>query len=80
MLNQISHDNVVRIFESYMSQRSLYIVLEYMAGGSLHDYIHRQEEKPFKDKLIINYAWQLCSALAHIHQLRIVHRDVSIKL
>ncbi|KAL3079780.1 hypothetical protein niasHS_014062 [Heterodera schachtii] len=72
----ILHPNVVRTFESYLSQRSIYIVLEHMAGGNLHEHIKRNEADEFKDEDILSITAQLTAALEHIHQLRIIHRDV----
>uniref|UniRef100_A0A914IBJ5 non-specific serine/threonine protein kinase n=1 Tax=Globodera rostochiensis TaxID=31243 RepID=A0A914IBJ5_GLORO len=74
--SQISHENVVCTFESYLSHRSIYIVLEHMAGGNLHEHIKRHEEKPIDDMEILNLTAHMTAALTHIHQLRIIHRDI----
>lgn len=78
IISQINHENVVRTFESYISQRSVYIVMEYMSGGNLSELINKKEKRPLKDKIVINYTTQLASALRYIHKdHQIVHRDVS---
>uniref|UniRef100_A0A1I8B300 non-specific serine/threonine protein kinase n=1 Tax=Meloidogyne hapla TaxID=6305 RepID=A0A1I8B300_MELHA len=77
LISQINHENVVQTFESYISHRSVYIVMEHMAGGTLHELINKQHGKPLKDKVVLNYTAQIASALRHIHQEhRIIHRDV----
>ncbi|KAF7639346.1 Protein kinase domain-containing protein [Meloidogyne graminicola] len=77
IISQINHENVVRTFESYISQRSVYIVMEYMSGGTLSELINKKEKRPLKDKIVINYTTQLASALRYIHKdHQIVHRDV----
>ncbi|CAK5050739.1 unnamed protein product [Meloidogyne enterolobii] len=76
LISQINHENVVKTFESYVSHRSVYIVMEYMSGGTLHELI-KQPGKPLEDRIVLNYTSQIASALRYIHQEhRIIHRDV----
>ena len=39
ILKEIDHPNIIKIIEYYESQRSLYIVTEYLDGGELFDKI-----------------------------------------
>ena len=39
ILKEIDHPNIIKIIEYYESQRSLYIVIEYLDGGELFDKI-----------------------------------------
>ena len=70
------HPNVVNIYDIGEDAGRLFIVSQYVAGGSLEDLLkkaagHRQ---PLKDSLRI--ADQICQALVHAHSRGIIHRDL----
>lgn len=44
ILLEFNHKNVVQVFEIYESKNSLYFVIEYLAGGSLNDFLRRSKE------------------------------------
>lgn len=43
VLSQLDHPNIIRIFEFYESENSLYLVTEYLDGGELFDKISEKE-------------------------------------
>jgi len=65
---------VVNIKEAYDGPKRLYIVMEFMGGGELLGLIQKRKVLPEKEACKIFY--QLVSALAYLHSLGIVHRDV----
>ncbi|KAL2608694.1 hypothetical protein R1flu_027267 [Riccia fluitans] len=52
------------------------VVVEYLAGGTLKDYLirHRRRKLPFK--VVIQLALDLSRGLEYLHSMKIVHRDV----
>ena len=44
ILLDLHHRNVIELFEVHESKNSLYIVLEYLSGGSLSDFLKRSTE------------------------------------
>jgi class 3 adenylate cyclase len=70
------HPNVVNIYDIGEDAGRLYIVSQYVAGGSLEDLLKKAEghRLPLKDSLRI--ADQICQALVHAHSHGIVHRDL----
>ncbi len=70
----LSHDNIVRSYDVGHWEDYYYIVLEYVSGKTLKQYI--LEEAPFDRKRIINMGCQLCDALGHAHDRNVIHRDV----
>ncbi|CAL6047888.1 Kinase [Hexamita inflata] len=78
ILEKLDHPNIVAYKESFTDQRYLYIVMEYANGGDLHDAIKAQKQKGalFDEDTVWNYFLQICLAVKHIHDRRILHRDM----
>ena len=70
--------NVVQIFGAGVTQQRLpYLVMEYVAGGSLHQFTSELDElTPAKIDLSIRYVIQAAEGLQQVHDAGIVHRDV----
>ena len=54
------------------------LVLEYMAGGDLFNYLERREFKITEDKAR-HMTHQIASALYYLHSYGIVHRDIKLE-
>ena len=71
---KLEHPHVVSVYDVQNSQNSIYIVLEYMGGGSLSGAI--EKEKRFSVARSSEIAIAVCQALQEAHNLGIVHRDI----
>eukprot|EP00798_Chlamydomonas_sp_ICE-L_P022851 gene22851-30025_t len=74
LLSQLNHANIVRYIGTKREGASLFIFLEYVAGGSISSLITRFG--PLEEDVIRVYTRQLLSGLAYLHAQRTVHRDV----
>ncbi len=70
----LSHDNIVKVFDVSFGDRVQYIVMEYIQGITLKDYITRKGALPWKDTVF--FTMQILMALEHAHQNGIIHRDI----
>lgn len=70
----LSHPNVVSIYDIGEDEAGPYIVMEYVAGGTLHDLIKR--EAPLPAERIVSISTEILSALEHAHAHHIIHRDI----
>ena len=70
----LSHPNIVNIHDVGQENETQYLVMEYVAGDNLKNYLKNHPDLPL-DK-IVNIARQICDALQHAHENHIVHRDV----
>ena len=61
--------------DSALQSQALLIVMEYVNGGNLHDFLMNQNELLAEDK-VTNYFTQLIVALNHIHSKNVLHRDL----
>jgi tetratricopeptide (TPR) repeat protein len=67
---QLSHPNIVVIYDVGEFEGLPYIVMELVEGSSLNDY----EPDGFKE--IVSITCQVCAALEHAHSNQVVHRDL----
>ena len=51
-----------------------YIVMQYVAGRSLHSWVEQGKPRPVED--VLEVARQLCAALDHAHASGVIHRDL----
>ncbi|MFS0751895.1 Stk1 family PASTA domain-containing Ser/Thr kinase [Oceanobacillus sp. 1P07AA] len=70
----LSHPNIVNIFDVGEEDQLLYMVMEYVDGMTLKEYIH--EHGPIDVPEALDIMKQLSSAIAHAHANEIVHRDI----
>ncbi len=72
LISDIDHTNVVKIFDKGFTDDYAYIAMEYFTGGSLKDVI----AGGLTPRQALSLLAQATAALAEIHRLGIVHRDV----
>ncbi len=70
----LSHPNIVKIYDVGFTDKIQYIVMEYIDGITLTEYIERQGVLKWRDA--IHFTTQILRALQHAHDRGIVHRDV----
>lgn len=52
------------------------VVVEYLAGGTLKDYLIRNRRRKLSYKVVIQVALDVARGLAYLHSQKIAHRDV----
>lgn len=70
----LSHPNIVKVYDVGFGDRIQYIVMEYIDGITLKEYIESQQTIRWKDA--VHFAEQVLQALQHAHDKGIVHRDI----
>lgn len=70
----LTHPNIVNIFDVGEDGDIHYIVMEYVKGETLKQYIQRNA--PVSPKKSVTIMKQLTSAIANAHNNHIIHRDV----
>jgi eukaryotic-like serine/threonine-protein kinase len=71
---RIDHPNVVSVFDVGALDRRPYLVMEFIKGESLRDYLDREVSMEVPEAATVMI--QVCSGLHEAHQQGIVHRDL----
>ncbi|NWI00027.1 NEK3 kinase, partial [Tichodroma muraria] len=89
LLAKMKHPNIVAFKESFegkyknlnsfISDGHLYIVMEYCDDGDLMQKIKHQGGNLFPEDTILHWFVQMCLAVKHIHDKRVLHRDIKSK-
>ncbi len=70
----LNHPNIVRVYDVSFGDMIQYIVMEYIDGITLKEYIEMQGVLDWKETL--HLTTQILKALQHAHENGIVHRDI----
>ena len=73
-ISLLSHPNIVKIYDVSFGDLIQYIVMEYIEGITLKEFIDREGSLSWKDA--VYYTIQILRGLQHAHDRGIVHRDV----
>ncbi|XP_060769991.1 serine/threonine-protein kinase Nek1 isoform X1 [Neoarius graeffei] len=76
VLANMSHPNIVQYKESFEENGCLYIMMDYCEGGDLFKKINNQKGLLFPEEQILDWFVQICLALKHVHDRKILHRDI----
>lgn len=70
----LSHPNIVNVYDVSFGDLIQYIVMEYIEGITLKEFIEREGSLRWKDA--VHFTLQILKGLQHAHDKGIVHRDV----
>lgn len=70
----LSHPNIVKVYDVNFGEKLQYIVMEYIDGITLKEYINKQGAITWNDALY--FMTQILKAVQHAHDKGIVHRDI----
>ena len=74
MMKLMNHPNIMRIYDVYEGEKQLYLILEYVEGGELFDFlVNRGKLAPLE---ALGYFKQIIYGLNYAHTFSIIHRDL----
>lgn len=73
ILRQYQHPNIVRFFSSHLVDEELWVVMEFMEGGSLTDIVTATR---MTEPQIATISRQVLGALDFLHARKVIHRDI----
>ncbi|KAK9164616.1 hypothetical protein Syun_005518 [Stephania yunnanensis] len=75
IMRKVRHKNVVQFIGACTKPPSLCIVTEFMSGGSVYDFLHKQKGF-FKFPTLLKVAIDISKGMNYLHQNNIIHRDL----
>ncbi|CAN0355431.1 unnamed protein product, partial [Discosporangium mesarthrocarpum] len=77
LLATLSHPNIVKYWDSFFyPSGTLCIVMDYADGGDLYSYLKGRKGRPVEEEGVLDWFVQIALALKHIHDRKILHRDL----
>lgn len=76
IMKLLHHPNIVKLYEVIETKYTIFLVMEYVSGGELYDYlvVHgRMKEKEARAKFR-----QILNAVNYCHKKRVIHRDLKV--
>ncbi|KAJ7359253.1 Pkinase-domain-containing protein [Mycena albidolilacea] len=74
MMKLMNHPNILRIYDVYEGAKELFLVLEYVEGGELFDFLVNRGRLPAEEAR--EYFKQIVYGLNYAHTFSIIHRDL----
>ena len=75
----MNHSNIVKIYEAFETDHHVYLVMEYVSGGSLHSYLKEKASKRLDEEDAKRIFKQILTALQYCHRKQIAHRDIKLE-
>eukprot|EP01050_Picozoa_sp_SAG11_P003113 SAG11_NODE_169_length_13635_cov_13.307993_6_plen_1033_part_00 len=76
MLKKFDHPNIVRYEDFFIDGPKLCIVMELAEDGDLYARVKKQGGKRFSEQQVLNWFVQICLAIKHVHDRKVLHRDI----
>ncbi len=78
LLKKVSHPNIVKYYDSFITNNELFIAIEWADKGDVKKLIKKfkQEGDLIEESHIIKYTKEIAGALQHMHNQRVIHRDL----
>lgn len=74
IMKLIEHPNIMGLFDVWENKGELYLVLEYIEGGELFDYLISRGR--LSEREAVHYFRQICYGVDYCHRFNICHRDL----
>lgn len=71
---KLKHRNIVEVYDSNRDDAGYYIVMEFIEGGTLNDYLKRKHKVPVNEA--VEFTKGIAQGLHYAHRNKLIHRDL----
>lgn len=75
----MNHENIVRLYEAFDDEKSVYLINEYCGGGSLHTLLKSKSSRQLWECEAWPLFKQIVQALKYCHSWNITHWDIKLE-
>lgn len=76
VLRAFDHPNICHYKDFFVDVGKLHIVMGYAENGDLYGAVKKQRGKKFAEEQVLDWFVQICLALKHVHDRKVLHRDI----
>ena len=74
ILKIVRHPNIVQLYEIIETSRQLFLIMEFVPGGELFNYIVKK--KRLENREACRFFHQILAGIEYLHSIKICHRDL----
>jgi serine/threonine protein kinase len=81
ILKNISHPNIIKLYEIKQTINNFYLLFDYCNGGGLSNCLEqfmKKNNKPFTEEIVQYLLKKIVSGLYYLHKNKIIHRDLKL--
>lgn len=75
----LCHPNIVCYYNVFEENGKIYVVMEYVEGMDLFDWLKSMVNENLKSDVIVNIIRQIAEGLNYLHSIGIIHRDIKLE-
>ena len=79
ILQKLRHPHILQFIDALDSAKQVYIVTEYISGGSLHGLLKKQPTRRLTEDVAKRLFKQICEGLKYLHERQVIHRDIKLE-
>ncbi|KAI9275640.1 hypothetical protein BDA99DRAFT_496079 [Phascolomyces articulosus] len=76
LMEALDHENIVHLYETFETADSLFLIMEYVPGVNLDEYLQQQPNRALSETEARTIFRQLVAAVDYCHYRWVVHRDL----
>jgi serine/threonine protein kinase len=78
LMEVLDHQNIVTLYETYETADALYLIMEYVPGYNLEEYLKSIDKSIIPETMARDIFRQVVKAVDHCHSKWVVHRDLKV--
>ena len=79
ILRQLNSENIMKLYDVIETNNNLYLILEYINGISLLEYIQRKKNQRINENICKKFFYQIVKAVLYCQKKNIYHRDIKLE-
>jgi len=78
-LKQLDHENIMKLYEVIDTPKNIYLILEYINGISLMEYLKNKPQKRIEENKCKELFYQIVKGINYCQMKNIYHRDIKLE-